>query len=406
MIEISLEQARQFILDTQGLRTTKPCKSIIDVANRVHNIQIDTISVVARSHNLITFNRYPSYEEGTIWGAEREGKLFEYWSHAMCLMPFETFPFSVWRSQFYPGSYEAKWIAKNQSVIDEVYSHVKKNGATHSASIGEKQSPSSGWWDWKAEKMALEILFMLGKLMVAYRQGFQKFYDLTERVLPSHISSEPMSDEQAAEFLVTSTLGSLGLGCSDDIRTYHNKLPSQKLWNSRKEIIEIYLSEKVKDGYLEEVSIEGQNERYFMLAQNIQRLEQGNKIEHDDVPVKLLTPFDNILRERHFPKRIWNFDYVLECYLPVEKRQIGYFVLPILDLNELAGRVDAKVHRQEGRLEVKSLYLENDAIKTEEGLDRLHRGLHEFAEFHSCDRVTIGKVTPRKFTTKIRRSFE
>ncbi len=406
MIEVSREQAQHFILDVQGLRTPKPCRSIVDVANRVHNIQIDTISVVSRSHNLITFNRFPKYEEGKIWEVQKRGDLYEYWSHGMCMMPIGTFPFSVWRSQFYPGSYGKKWAAKNQDVIDQVYSHVKKNGATHSAGIGEKQIPTSGWWDWKAEKMALEILFSIGKLMVSYRQGFQKYYDLTDRVLPAHISSEPMTDEEAGEFVIESSLGSLGLGCYDDIRTYHNKLPSQKLWGGRKDSIESHLDEKVKDGVLEEISIEGISERYFMLTKNQRRLNLHSTTDSNDAPVKLLTPFDNILRQRELPQRIWNFEYKIECYVPEQDRVHGYFVLPILDQHRLGGRLDAKVHRKEGRLEIKSLYLESDEIKTSEGLDRLRRGIQKFAQFHECEVIAIGRVSPRRLTKQIRNLFK
>jgi len=405
MIEVSLDQARQFILDIQGLRTLKPCKSVIDVAQRIHSIQIDTISVVSRSHNLITFNRFPNYEEGTIWDVEKEGHLFEYWSHAMCMMPIETYPFYSWRRKFYPGNRTKKWAAENKDTIKQVYQHVKKNGITNSASIGETKEGNTGWWDWKVEKRALEFLFTTGKLMVAHRKGFQKYYDITERVLPNPFDTEPMTDEEAAEFVVDSSLGSLGLGCYDDIRTYHNKLPSQELWKGRKENIEAHLSERVADGDLEEVSIEGLAERYFLLSSNARKLQSENNMNLENAPIKILTPFDNILRERAFPRRIWDFDYKIECYVPAPDRVYGYFVLPILDMNELAGRLDAKAHRKEGVLEVRSLYLENDDIRSSEGIARLQYGLTEFAKFHKCDTITIGKVTPRKFTTKIRTNF-
>lgn len=405
MIEISPEQARGFILKTQGLRTNKPSKSIVDVAKRIHNIQIDTISVISRSHNLITFNRFPKYEEGAIWDAEKVGHLFEYWSHSMCMMPIETYPFYVWRRKFYPGKRTKRWAAENKVTIKQVYQHVKKNGVTNSASIGEVPEGNTGWWDWKIEKHALEYLFTIGKLMVAYRKGFQKFYDVTERVLPNHIDSEPMNDEEAAKFIVDSSLGSLGLGCYDDIRTYHNKLPSQELWGSRKDQIEMHLDQRVSEGDLEEVSINGLDERYFVLSSNVARLESGSELSLESEPVKLLTPFDNILRERAFAKRIWDFDYKIECYVPARDRVYGYFVLPILDKNKLAGRLDAKAHRREGVLEVKSLYLENDALHSTEGKERLQKGIVHFAKFHKCDTIKIGKVTPRKFTKKIRSEF-
>jgi len=225
MIEVSSDTARRFVLDIQGLRTENSSKSVVSVVKRIHSIQIDTISVVSRSHNLIVFNRFPAYEEGSIWEYEKQGKLFEYWSHSMCIMPIESFPFYAWRRQFYPGPRGKKWALENKDTIKHVFQYVKKNGATNSASIGEKKTDPTGWWDWKVEKGALEHLYTIGKLMIAYRKGFQRYYDLTERVLPSHIDSEPMTDEEAAEFIIDSSLGSLGIGCYDDIRTYHNKLP-------------------------------------------------------------------------------------------------------------------------------------------------------------------------------------
>ncbi len=406
MIEINVEDARRFVLDVQGLRTNRPCKSTKDVAYRIHNIQIDTISVVSRSHNLITFNRFPKYEEGEIWEIEKRGDLFEFWSHAMCMMPVETYPFYAWRRQFYPGPSGQKWAIEQKDIIDQVYKHVKKNGITHSAGIGEKTTKSTGWWDWKVEKRALEHLFTLGKLMVAYRQGFQKYYDLAERVLPAHIDSEPMTDEEAAEFVIESSLGSLGVGCFDDIRTYHNRLPSQKIWGGRKEPMEAYLDEKVASGHLEEVSIIGIDERYFILAKNVNRLNASDQLDFDDTPVKLLTPFDNIVRHREFPKRIWNFDYKIECFVPEPDRVFGYFVLPILDRNDLVGRLDAKVHRKKHLLEIKAIYLENESIKSPDGLDRLARGITDFAQFHACDNVKVTRVSPRNLTKSIRSMCE
>ena len=205
MIEVSREQAQRFILDVQGLRTEKPSESILEVAKRIHNIQIDTISVVTRSHDLTTFCRLPSYKEREVWGLERRGRLFEFWSHAMCLVPMESFPFYAWRMEQLgkqTKGWKIEWGLKNKDAVEAIYRHVKKNGPTQSASLGARKKGSSGWWDWKAEKLALEHLFTVGRLMVAYRKGFQKYYDLIDRVLPSGQDSEPMTDEQLPNFVV------------------------------------------------------------------------------------------------------------------------------------------------------------------------------------------------------------
>jgi uncharacterized protein YcaQ len=380
---------------------------MMDVANRIHNIQIDTISVVSRSHNLITFNRFPKYEEGDVWKHQKEGKLFEYWSHAACLMPMETYPFYVWRRSFFPEDLWTsfrKWGAENKDIIEQVYKKVKKEGVTNSASLGERNTKSDGWWDWKVEKRALEYLYTTGRLMVALRKNFQKQYDLAERVVPAGVETEPMTNDEAADFIVETTLSSLGLASQMDIRTYLGRLPARKLWNGKRTEVEAFLDERVSDGTLEIVTIEGVKDNYYILKKNIDRLSNLGVV-NEDASVKILTPFDNILRERHFPKQIWNFDYTIECYVPAPKRVYGYFVLPILDGLDLAGRLDAKVHRKIGVLEIKALYLENDEIKSSDGLDRLKRGITDFAGFHSCEQVEVGKVKPRNLTRKIRSLF-
>ncbi len=399
MLEVTLNQARRFILDIQGLRTRRQSRSVLNVARRIHSIQIDTISVVSRSHNLITWNRLPNYNEGDVWKAEKEGKLFEWWSHAMCLMPMETYPFTAWRMQFYPddlwNSFK-KWGLENKDTIEQVYRKVKKDGVVNSASLGERKAKSDGWWDWKVEKRALEYLFYTGRLMVPYRKGFQKYYDLTERVLPSGIDSEPLSDEEAAEFVMMTTLGSLGLGSQEDVRTYMGRMPSRVFWKNKASAVESYLEEFVLAGIIEEVSISTLKDRYFVLKKNRNRLKKAASQDNADVPVKLLSPFDNVIRERHYPKKVWDFEYTIECYTPADKRKYGYFTLPLLDDCDLVGRVDAKMHRKEGLLELKSLYLESGFWKTYEGIERLVDGFKEFAGFHNAEEFKIGKVRPAK----------
>ncbi|MFW9966334.1 MAG: winged helix-turn-helix domain-containing protein [Candidatus Thorarchaeota archaeon] len=399
MLEVTVDQAKRFILDIQGLRTSRQSRSVLDVARRIHSIQIDTISVVTRSHNLIAWNRFPRYKEGDVWKAEMEGKLFEWWSHGMCLMPMETYPFTAWRKQFYPedlwNSFK-KWGIENKELIEQVYQKVKKDGVLNSASIGERKTKSGGWWDWKVEKRALEYLFYTGRLMVPYRKGFQKHYDLTERVLPPRVDSEPLSDDEAAEFVIKTTLGSLGLGSQMDMRTYLGRMPSRVLWNNKASLVEGYLEESVRTGLLEEVSIIGQKDRYFILGRNIRRLKKATTEDSEDLPIRFLSPFDNLIRERHLPQKLWNFEYTIECYTPIEKRRYGYFTLPLLDGIRLVGRVDAKLHRKNRILDLKSLHLEDDFWKSDSGLERLVAGINDFAQFHQADRTKVGNVIPQR----------
>ncbi len=405
MIEVSTEQARRFVLDIQGLRTEQPSKSILGVAKRIHNIQVDTISVVSRSHNLITFNRYKDYKEADIWKYQRKGKLFEFWSHALCLLPIESFPYYAWAMKHAPKFIWRtllEWAAENKTLLEKVYSLVKKDGPLQSASIGERTVKSDGWWDLKEEKWALECLLFAGRLMVSYREGFQKYYDLTERVLPSGIDTEPMPEDEIPRFVVDTSISSIGLASYKDIKLYMGKLASKIFWNSRQKLIELYLEELIKDDVLIEVSVNDSKLRYFTLKKYLPRLKKSATDSIGEVPVKLLSPFDNIMRERHYPQDMFGFDYKIECYVPAPKRQYGYYVLPILDKSSIAGRLDAKVHRATGLLEIKSLFFESDQLKTDDGLDRLRRGISDFAQFNNCDSIEVGDVYPKKMTKSVR----
>ena len=399
MIETSLDQAQRYILETQNLRSKKPIKSVMRAITSVHNVQIDTISVVARSHDLILFNRIEGYNEGKVWEYLEKGKLFEYWSHGMCLIPTRDYPFYAWKMQLYRESKKdwlKNWASKNQRVIEEVYLHIKKNGATPSKQLGERQTKGGGWWDWKVEKYALEYLFYVGKLMVAYRKGFQKYYDLTERVLPAGISSEPMQIESIPEFIVITTLSSLGIASAQDINLYLGRGPSRKIWNGKIANIEVYLDQLIEDDKIEEVSIEGVNQRYFISQEQTKKIIQNDEDRTKETPAKLLSPFDNIMRERHRPLKIWNFDYKLEAYTQAHKRKYGYYVLPILDDFDLVGRIDPKVHRKDSIFEIRALYFEEDFWKDERRLERLTSGIQSFAKFHECTKIILRKVVPKK----------
>ncbi|RDE14527.1 MAG: hypothetical protein C4K47_04110 [Candidatus Thorarchaeota archaeon] len=398
MLELTVEEARKFILHAQGLRTRRPSKSVVDTVRRIQNVQIDTISVVARSHDLIIRNRLSGYKTDEVWKWERKGDLFEYWDHMMCLLPIEAYPYCTWARTRYTdktwGSM-ASWAVKKREILDSVYDRIKKDGAMSSSDFGGRSERSSGWWDWKNEKTALEYLYYTGRLMIAYREGFQKYYDLTERVLPPRVSQEPMPEDEVPRFVASTTLSSLGLASAEDLRLYRGRFPARILWKGKKTEIEKFLVTLLDEGFVEEVSIEGIEQRYFMLNSKLKEINKVTKEPEEEAPIKLLSPFDNVVRERHLPRTLWGFDYKMEAFVPQEKRTLGYYVLPILDGLRFVGGVDAKAHRKESTLELKSLYLEKSEESTAGLAGRLANGLREFADFHNCDSIKVGQVRPR-----------
>ncbi|MHA1960626.1 MAG: winged helix-turn-helix domain-containing protein [Candidatus Thorarchaeota archaeon] len=405
MIEASLEEVRRLVLDSQGLRTDDKCKSVMDVAHRIHNIQIDTISVVSRSHNLTTFNRFEDYLEGEVWESQRKGELFEFWSHALCLMPMESYPFYAWKVGLYrtlKDEWMVRWGLENKETVDAVLDYAKKNGPVSSSSFENKREKRSGWWDWKAEKRALEYLHLIGHLLVAHRQGFHKQYDLTERVLPPGLDSEPMPEKEIPLYLAKTLLSSQGVACAKDLRHYFGWITMKTLWDGKTKNMENFLVDLSREGVVDEVSIDSIKDRFFVLSENAEKLLGNQAPQKEDDPVKFLSPFDNIIRERHFPEKLWQFEYKLESYVPADKRKFGYYVLPILDGVDLVGRTDAKVHRKVGLLEVKSLFLETDFWKEPEGILRFANGLKQFADFHDCSDIKLGKVSPRGAKSQVK----
>ena len=398
MIEISLEQAQSFILKKQGLLTSSS-KSILEIVKRVHNIQIDTISVVARSHDLTIYNRKSDYQERQIWKLLEEKKLFEYWSHGICLLPIEEYPYYAWKMEYNkknPSSWWGKWQTENQDIIKEVYNYVKKNGPTCSANFKrEEGKKGEGWWDWKKEKRALEVLFDHGKLLIAYRKNFQKYYDIKERVLPAGIKTEPLVKDELADYLLQTVFSSLGLASYEELRNYIGMAVCRYLWKNNRNSIGNFLLDKVREDKLVEIKIGNLERKYFILKEREKELSKLDYNFIQNAPMKFLTPFDNAIRDRDLLLRLWNFDYKIECYTPVAQRIYGYFTLPILDGHSFIGRTDLKAHRKDGFLEMKSIYFEDWYKHSKESYDRLANGLKKFADFHKCSVIRAEEPIPR-----------
>jgi uncharacterized protein YcaQ len=282
-----------------------------------------------------------------------------------------------------------------KDTVKKVYQYIKKKGVTSSSDF---KGESLGWGG-SLESRSMQYLHYTGQIMIAYRKNFQKYYDLTERVLPPSIDSNPMDYTELARFTVETTLGALGLANHQDIRSYLGRWPAQFLWNGRRPRIAGDLDELVHEGKLERVSVQGVRDSYYILSKNVKRM--NNEIQDSEDQTKLLSPFDNIMRERHYPLNLWNFDYKLESYLPANKRKYGYHVLPILDRSDIVGRVDAKIYRNENRLNLISLYLEDDFWKDAPGLERLIRGLRKFCDFLQVVEINVDKVSPKSAKKKI-----
>lgn len=372
MLEISNEEARHLMLVNQGLVNnffgTKKAGTL-HVIEHLGYIQIDTISVVERAHHHTIWTRVNDYKKNYLEELLEEKKVFEYWSHAAAFLPMRDYRFSLIRkNRFLTG--EKKWYL-NKKGTKLVYDRIVAEGPLQSKDFEEKKK-KQGWWEWKESKQALEQLFMEGRLMVAKRQGFQKVYDITERVLPTGVNTILPTEKEYAQYLITKTIRANGLAAENEIGYLrrHAKIAVRNV-----------LHEMEEKGLIIPVKLKGVEEVFYTTQQNLDRASatKASKAVH------LLSPFDNCVIQRGRIKRLFDFDYTIECYVPEPKRQYGYFCLPVLYGDTFAGRIDCKAERSEQVLVIKNMFWEKkptDKIKAE-----LNKALKKFATFNGCKEI-------------------
>lgn len=348
--------------------------AVLNVIEHLGYVQIDTLSVVARAHHHTLWTRLTDYQENYLNELlEKDKTIFEYWSHAASYLPMCDYRFSLPRKQLF-SSGKSHWFEQDKKINSYVLDRIKAEGALQSKDFEHIRNTLSNWYEWKPAKKALEQLFMEGKLMVAKRQGFQKVYDLTERVLPNGIDTSTPNEAEYAHYLIKKAVQANGLVEEKEI-TY--------LRPKAKEQVKKELKNWIKKGFLVEVKIENKPETYFTTQEQLNNLNTLKKTKH----IHFLSPFDNTIIQRKRVQNLFNFDYLIECYVPEPKRKFGYFCLPILYNNQFVGRFDPKADRKTKTFYIKQLHFEKGFKPTAEFKKLFNEKLNAFAKFNGCEKV-------------------
>ncbi len=353
---LSLADARNLHLAAQGLlnkpRRRASLEDIPATISRMSLLQIDTINIVARSPYLVLFSRLGNYPAQWLDESLARGELMEYWAHEACFMPrsdFRLIRHRMLAPEKMGWKYKDAWMQEHEAEIAQLIQHIHDKGPVRSADFEHPRKGASGWWEWKPHKRHLEGLFTAGKVMVIERRNFQRVYDLTHRVMPDWDDERDLVSQTEAEIIMLdNSARSLGIFREQWLADYYRlKRPALAAWR------------------------EARAEQQQIIAVHVEKL--GNLWLHDDLLPLLeralagkltathsavLSPFDPVVWDRKRAEQLFDFSYRLECYTPAPKRQYGYFVLPLLHRGQLVGRMDAKMHRQTGILEVISLWLQ------------------------------------------------
>ncbi len=392
--KVSKQDARKLILLSQRLppktQIGDSLQSSLSVIEQLGYIQIDTISSVQRAHHHTLWNRNPSYETHHIDQLIADKQVFEYWSHAAAYLPMKNFRFSLVRKNAIKSGIENHWYAKNEKLMQHVLTRISQEGPLMAKDF-ENDGIKTGEWKSKPAKQALDTLFMQGDLMISSRQNFHKVYDLTERVLPENIDNSAPSSEEYLRFLVIKFLKSNALGQASEI---------SYLLKNTKAKVSVTINNMLENKELKQIKTGGII--YFALPNTLELLNKPLQ----KIKAKILSPFDNLLIQRKRMQNLFDFEYILECYIPATKRKYGYFSLPILWDGKLVARMDCKADRKNSILHINHLVLEPTLLKIEDFSRALTKELKGFMDFNNCHHLELHECSPSSFKPILQQSMQ
>lgn len=384
---LSVAEARRIALAAQGFGNsgrsgTPNWTKIAGAIGRMNLLQIDSVNVLCRSHYLPVYSRLGAYDQAILDARSfSNGKraLFECWAHEASLLPLELHPLMRWRmerARTGRGTYGSmnRFARDERAYVTSVLDFVRRNGPTATSDLPDAGKSAGGWWGWSKGKMALEHLFDAGLVTTAARQGFERIYDIPERVIPSATLGLPApAEDEAIRTLIDLSARALGVATGADLRDYF-RLP---LAEARRAVTEL-----IEAGTLMPVAVEGWKQQAFLHA--------DAKLPRRAGGTALVSPFDPLVWDRDRAERLFDFRYRIEIYTPAAKRQYGYYVLPFLMGERFAARICLKADRQASVLRANAAHLEPHA-GAEETARALAAELHLMARWLGLNGVAAGR---------------
>jgi uncharacterized protein len=388
-LRIAADQARRLTLSLQGLagspREHLSTAGLALLIERLGFLQLDSINTVARAHHMILLARHPGYRPELLRRAQDEVLLFEHWTDRIAsLLPVRLYPY--WRLRFARerAMVEARfkrWFGDGFALeLERLLDRIRAEGAIRARDLEvERARPAAGWWDWHAGKTALEYLWRTGQLAIARRDGFQKVYDLPERVIPEAARRLQPSEAELIDWACRAALDRLAIASPGELARFFGlvSIEEAKDWCARN------LGASALPATLD--SVNGAPQRKLLARPDIKTLIEA--LPEPPKRLRVLSPFDPLLRDRERLARLFGFDYRIEVFVPEAKRRYGYYVFPLLEGERLVGRLDMKADRQRARLDVKALWLEPGLRLTRGRQRRLEAELDRVRRFIGADTV-------------------
>lgn len=388
-VTLTKSQSRQIILHAAGLSKRgqfgKGIEAAFKVIDQLGFIQVDTNYVVERAHHHALFSRVPDYKTEWLEELQTDGRIYEFWTRDSGFMPVSDYRFSLPVQK----SYAARWkdIPQPESnLMQKILDRIGREGPLGAKDFdNDRVAKSSGWWDWRPSKVALERLHLSGQLLTTRKKDFHKLYDLTGNIISGDTDKSMPADEEFARHLILRSLQALGIASVKEIA-----------WNGRfvKPDLKTELNKMVESGEILLVQIEAMKGPMYMLP------GYKNKKIGINGDVFILSPFDILNVFRHRLRDFFNFDYQVECFVPQPKRKYGYFSLPVLTGDTFVARMDSKADRKTQTLIVHNMHFENlevDKVR----IEKIRDAIRDFAAFNSCNEIRVAKSNNNAFMKAI-----
>jgi uncharacterized protein YcaQ len=372
---LSGDEARRLALRAQGFIGADRRRGGPEaMLRRLGAVQLDTISVLARSHELVAYARLGPVARAKVEHAYWNGGAFEYWSHAACVLPIEEWPMFAFRRRRFRAR-GRRWHDVGEDACDRVLAALRANGRMTVTDLGGARRGDE-WWDWSDVKIAVEWLLDIGEVVCTERRAWKRVYDLPERALPPALVADEPDDATCLRRLVTQAGRALGVGTVKDLAEYHRLKIEQ-------------VAGVLAETELVEVAVAGWRGPAWADPEALAAL--GTRGRHRTT---LLSPFDSLVWDRARTRRVFDFHHRLEAYVPAAKRVHGYYAMPLLAGGRLRGRVDPG--RDGATLVAKRVSCEPEAV------DAMAAALREAAEWVGCDAVAVDAADPPPLAAALR----
>ncbi len=362
---------------------------------RLGGVQLDTISVLARSHELVAYARLgavPRRQVELAYWHPRHPAAFEYWSHAACVLPLEEWPYYAFRRREFAAR-GLRWHQSHPEVCERVLARIRAEGPLTATELGgaKKGGP---WWDWSDAKIAVEWLLDTGEVICARRVGWRRVYDLPERVVPAELLGQQLTDEQCLTRLTAVAGRALGVVAHADLPDYQRISYGGATLRGSAEP-PTAAGSAVAAGLVPVQIAAGKRGPAVRAWADPAALADGRVAGRGRHRTTLLSPFDSLIWHRRRTKQVFGFEHSLEAYVPQAKRVHGYFTMPLLAGGQLVGRVDPA---RSGR----TLIARKITMDVPAAAEPMARALLEAASWVGCDNVKLAQIEPAGLESRLR----